>query len=264
MSPLYDDDAMERPAADRLEDYDVVGATLVAQAGELPLRLRPILRSRHDDARYALLVDDGDGELDGPVAPEETAWSLQPEDADFIRAGAEQGRFHLFPLPLSKARAGHWLVQLEPRVLPAYLPAEQAHRRLQEEGERALRAGAEALASGAHQDAIIRAAYASRALPHDPLPRLALLALSRPRLTDSQLWLKARPLRAFATEKIQERFAQAKGDQALAALIRCIISDPLADEYELTPPWIPKAPAGKYLRRQAPGARWGRIDTKAA
>jgi hypothetical protein len=207
-------------------DYEIIGTTLSADAEELPMRLRPVLRLRVAPDVYALLYD-GDGE-------DET---LVPEHRERVELMFAEERFYRFPVPIP-ARPGYWLIQVKAGAPPEYLAGADARQRIRDEGERALGESDRALASGALDLARARAAYASAALEEDPFPCLALVALWRGDITESQLDFALAPLHDFLADHIERRFREVWKANRYPELIERIRRDPLSYEYKLRPGWL--------------------------
>ena len=148
----------------------VIGATAVPGSGELPQYLDPICLDPTDPA----------GCFVANVAP----WNGSPPQ--------------LQPIPLERfeeeCEAGYWqrldgkhpfqlnyrLVALDPNHSPEYLPDKQAYAKVRQLGERKLEEVALDLERRVYRDTPDeRIWYAARALPSDPLPLLALIALER-------------------------------------------------------------------------------------
>lgn len=223
--------AHNQTRAEEIQNYDVVGATLVPEDDELPMRLRPVMRTRTEPHAYVLLYDEDDGEI------------LVPETPDFIEEMFAERRFYRLHVPL-QAQPGHWLVQVEPGRLPDYRPAEELRRLVREQGERALREGARAASAGRLAEALERVAYAVRALYEDPFPILALIALGRDEFSESQVEVHTWLLRDFTPEHIQRRFQEARDDANLDPVVERIRKDPLCDEYDLMPAWLLRRRSG--------------------
>jgi hypothetical protein len=219
-----------------LTDYEIIGTTLSAGPEELPMRLRPVLRMSAAPDVYALLYD-GD-------ADDET---LVPEHREQVAQMFAEERFYRFPVPI-RARPGHWLVQVKAGAPPEYLASADARRRIREEGERALEESDRALASGALDLARARAAYASLALENDPFPCLALVALWRGDITESQLDFALGPLQEFPADRIERRFRELWKANLYPELIERIRRDPLSHEYKLRPGWL--GASSRALRKQ--------------
>lgn len=238
-----------------LDAYEVVGATLQPDDTALPMRLRPVLKTRIPPYTYVLLDDDDDDDGSGE--------SLWPEDESFIEDQIVQGRFLRLPRPLP-ARPRYWLIQLEARAEPHYLPEAEARAELLGRGRAALGKSARALAEGRLEAALEHATYAAIAMPEDAFPRLALIALLRPQATESQVWLESLPLAEIGPAGIAAHFHNAKQDPELAPLVQRIRKDPLADEYELNPAWYDTISRNsRGHSHQQPSYWWGKESSAA-
>jgi hypothetical protein len=215
----------DEPRSD-LSEWEIIGTTLCARSEELPLRLRPVLRTRRAPHEYALLYD-GDGDEE----------SLVPEHPERVDELFAEERFYRFAVPIT-ARNGYWLVQLKGGYPPEYLARSDARARLREEGERALEQSDRALSSDNLELARARAAYASLALEDDPFPCLALVSLWRGDITASQLEFALGPLAAFSHHQIEKRFREVWSMNRYPALLERIRRDPLLQEYRLRPGWL--------------------------
>ena len=219
-----------------LSTWEIIGTTLSARSDELPMRLRPVLRTRSAPHEYAMLYDGDEGEE-----------SLVPEEPERVEAWFAEERFYRFAVPIA-ARPGHWLIQLKAEYPPEYLPQSDARARMREEGERALEQSERALASGDLALARAKAAYASLALEDDPFPCLVLVSLWRGDITASQLEFALGPLESFPRKQIAMRFREVWSTNRYPALIERIRRDPVHQEYTLRPGWV--RASSSPLRRQ--------------
>jgi hypothetical protein len=209
-----------------LSEWEIIGTTLSAASEELPMRLRPVLRTRSAPHSYALLYD-GEGDEE----------SLVPEDPARVEALFAEERFYRFAVPIAP-RAGYWLIQFNAGYPPEYLAGSDARARLREEGERALEQSDSALSSGDLALARARAAYASLALEDDPFPCLVLVSLWRGDITASQLEFALGPLKSFSRSQVEKRFREVWSTNRHPALIERIRRDPVHQEYKLRPGWL--------------------------
>ena len=158
--------------------YVVIGATAAPGRDELPQFLDPVCRAPDQDEIYFVA-------------------NVEPWD------GSEQG---FSPVPRlsfdEECEAGYWqrlepgfsfawdyhLVAMDAEVPPIYLPARDAASVLWSRGKEALAAVAEDLERSITTDKMDeRIWYAIRALPKDPFPLLAFVALMRDHLSPSLL-----------------------------------------------------------------------------
>jgi hypothetical protein len=234
-----------------LDEYEIVGATLSADENELPVRLRPVLRTRSEPRAYALLYESAGAER------------LVPEDQEAVEELFAENQFYAFAMPL-RAQPGYWLVQLRAGSAPEYLPRAAAQQRMGEEGERALVHSERAFIEGDLALARKRAAYAARALEDDPLPRLVLIALWRDDADESQLAYLSRPLRRFANGHIRQRFREVSHRRVIPKLIERIRADRLNADYDLVPPWLPASPFRTLaVRRRLLASLFGSDEVRA-
>jgi len=152
------------------KDYLVVGATASPGSDELPQFLDPVCRAPdQEETLFVANVEPWDGSPPGfhPVARQ--TFVEECEAGNWQRL--EPGFFFDW---------GYQLVVLDADRPPLYLPASDADHVVRKRGEEALEAFAsdlERCAVGEESDD--RIWYAARALPDDPFPLLALLALER-------------------------------------------------------------------------------------
>ncbi len=212
------------PEQTTLSEYEIIGATLKADENELPMRLRPILRTRREPRAYALLYESEEGE------------HLVPEDEAYIEEMFDEERFHRFDLALP-ALPAHWLVQFTAGQTPEYLPRVDAIRQIREIGECALERSERALGEGNLGEARKQIACAARALEDDPLPRLAVIALWNDDIDESQRAYLLTPLQQYTAEHVQRRFREVRYKCAFPNLIDRICADEVNDHYELEPGW---------------------------
>jgi hypothetical protein len=145
----------------------IFGTTTPAQEDSLPIRLSPVyLRLR--DGAVLLPRDEEATDLD----------QLEPVAASWIEEEQAQGGLVRFE-PSLPARPGCWLLQLQAGAPPLLLEPKEARSRVQEAGDRALEEVQQAIAQADYARAERQAWYASRALPQNPLPLVALVWLLR-------------------------------------------------------------------------------------
>lgn len=210
------------------DEYMVIGAT--ENTDDMPLRLRPVLRTHTVPYSYALLYEDDEG-----------AEVLVHEDEEFILQKIRDGSFYELPCPVP-SKPKHWLLRVRPERPPEYIPAAKARERLLEIAHQALVQCARAVERGDRETARKRAGDASLARPDEPFAVLARIALWRPVLSESQMRWEMQALEEFLPDKVTARFAELRKDVALAPLIRYVENDPLADLYSLRRKWLARRP----------------------
>ncbi|WP_295578052.1 hypothetical protein [uncultured Lamprocystis sp.] len=158
--------------------YLVIGATAAPGGDELPQYLDPVcLASDQGETLFVANVEPWDG---SPSAFQPVPRQTFDEECD---AGYWQRLEQRFAFDW-----GWHLVALDAAKPPFYLPAQDAARIVQGRGEDALEAVAADLELGrGGGESDERIWYAARALPRDPFPLLALLALERERLSPTLL-----------------------------------------------------------------------------
>ncbi len=158
--------------------YVVIGATAAPGRDELPQFLDPVCRAPDQDEIYFVAnVEPWDGSAPG----------FYPVPRQSFDEECDAGYWQRLEPGFSFAW-DHHLVALDADRPPFYLPAHDAELVLRSRGEEALAAVAEDLERGITSDWFDeRVWYAMRALPKDPFPLLAFIALMRGRLVTSLL-----------------------------------------------------------------------------
>jgi hypothetical protein len=170
----------------------VVGSTIVPRPDDLPRRLIPIYERRGYAGVFYLPMDE-----EGEQPPR-----LALEKAEILRERASEGDVCFFQRSFP-AQPAHWLIQIEEGAPPEYLLAKDGERRLETVGEAAMAQAAQALRAGDELAAEKHAWYAFRALPRDPLPHLALLALLRDLLPPKRFRIFEQGLAQFPSEAVE-------------------------------------------------------------
>lgn len=197
----------------------VGGGTWSSTWTELPHRLRSVVRDITTEALGWLYDDD----------PE-----LEPYvdllTVDEWRRLRDAGIVHCLDVP-KPCRPGWMLIQFGTTDV-RYLPPDVARADLHQAGLDTMSWAAWSLEVGCTRNALDDLAYACNALPDNPLPVLAVLALRRD-LTDDQRWLHETLLGDATTCNVRQRLREALLDD-FAPLARVVIADPaLQARFEL-------------------------------
>ena len=152
---------------EKASELVIFGTTTPAQEDALPMRLSPVYKRLADAAIFLPQGEEAEGVAQ--LVPVEPAWVEDQRAA---------GELIVFESPLP-ARAGCWLIQLHAEESPSLLEPGEARRQLAKAGKRALEEVQRSIAQADLARAERFAWYASRALPQDPLPLVALVWLLR-------------------------------------------------------------------------------------
>ena len=166
------------------QPMEIVGTPTLGTLGELPLLLTPIYRATSGTDSFYLGHDTADS---GAYSPADTMW---------IEAEFAAGTMRRFDAPI-RVLPDHVLLQLTPGDGPAYLPSTEVAGILKRAGETAIKEAAEFARRGRRLLAARRAAYATRALPKEPLPLLLTWALGLRVFAPTAMRFLARDLQAI-------------------------------------------------------------------
>ena len=138
----------------------------------------------------------------------------------------EAGTMHRITPPLAW-QAGHVLLQVELDKPPELLPAEKREKRLAEIGHEALVRAATHRERRRHLDAAAWAWRALRALPKEPFPLLAVIALERDSLSARGLAELTANLQHFDADAVTDSMERFRHYDQLTTLIALVSNDPV-------------------------------------
>ena len=199
----------------------VIGATATPTPEELPQFLDPICVDLDQNEYFVAHVAPWD---------ESTPPQLYEVSQNRFEEECEAGYWQLLPQTY-RFRWGYRLLALKEREL-AYLPAEEAYACVREQGMKALQEAEIILAgAGPPEDATKLIWYATRAIPQDPFPLLAGIALDRERLSSEFL--------SDLTSELPEPTKHSPASTLItraridnwSALLGLIARDPLGSQY---------------------------------